>query len=56
MHYDFEAPISFQSSIKFLLEYICSYLTDITRIYGDHGSTVVKVLFYRLEVRWFDPN
>jgi len=24
--------------------------------YGDHGSTVVKVLYYKSEGRWFDPS
>ena len=25
-------------------------------IYGNRGSTVVKVLYYKSEDRWFDPN
>jgi len=24
--------------------------------YGDSGSTVIKVLYYKSEVRWFDPS
>jgi len=30
----------------------CRYLT----YYGDHGGTMVKVLCYKLEGRWFDPS
>jgi len=31
-------------------------LMYISLVYGDRGSTVVKVLFYNSEGRWFDPS
>ena len=31
-----------------------SYMFEI--VDGDRGSTVVKVLCYKLEGRWFDPS
>ena len=31
-------------------------LTNVHDIYGDRGGTVVKVLCYKLEGRWFDPR
>jgi len=31
-------------------------LTHFIRIVGDRGSTVVKVLRYKSEGRWFDPS
>jgi len=36
-------------------EYILK-LCKITCIYGVRGSTAVKVLCYKSEGRWFDPN
>ena len=32
--------------------YVCMYI--YIYIYGDRGSTVVKVLCYKSEGRWFD--
>jgi hypothetical protein len=34
----------------------CLENTILTIILGDSGSTVVKVLCYKSEGRWFDPN
>jgi len=34
--------------------YVCIYI--YIYIYGDRGSTVVKVLCYESEGRWFDPS
>ena len=30
------------------------YIRSVYMSDGDHGSTVVKVLYYKLEGRWFD--
>ena len=33
------------------------YIYPVTRVYrGDRGGTVVKVLRYKSEGRWFDPS
>jgi hypothetical protein len=32
------------------------YLSRVDRVRGDRGSTVVKVLCYKSEGRWFDPR
>jgi len=33
-----------------------SYYILYINLYGDRGSTVVKVLCYKSEGRWFDPS
>ena len=32
------------------------HLFGVYRLHGDRGSTVVKVLCYKSEGRWFDPS
>jgi len=31
-------------------------LVSVEMHFGDHGGTVVKVLCYKTEGRWFDPS
>ena len=35
---------------------ICADFYPSTSVFGDRGGTVVKVLCYKLEGRWFDPS
>jgi len=35
---------------------ICREIPIVINIWGDRGSTVVKVLCYKSEVPWFDPS
>ena len=42
---------------QLLMYYIYVYIYVFIFIYvGDRGSTVVKVLCYKSEGRWFDPS
>jgi len=42
--------------IRTVLNTTILQLVAIYKIYGDRGSTVVKVLCYKSEGRWFDPR
>ena len=42
-------------SVKFYMLNQVAY-TLITVVYGDRGSTVIKVLCHKSEGRWFDPS
>ena len=35
---------------------VCMYACMYVCMHGDRGSTVVKVLCYKSEGRWFDPS
>jgi len=37
-------------------ETYCELVVDATVVFGDRGSTVVKVLCYNLAGCWFDPR
>jgi hypothetical protein len=43
-------PIMYVCTYVYICTYICRYVG------GDSGSTVVKVLSYKLEGHWFDPR
>ena len=51
-------PILSQINPSMLLEATSwrSILVSSSRLCGDRGGTVVKVLCYKSEVRWFDPS
>jgi len=37
--------------------YVCTYVfPDLPSVFGDRGNTVVEVLCYESEGRWFDPS
>ena len=36
--------------------YLCQINQDLSKASGGRGSTVVKVLCYKLDGRWFDPS
>jgi len=38
------------------IRFIKNIMFNISQIFGDCGSTVVKVLCYKSEGRWFDPS
>jgi len=38
-------------------ELVCMYVfPDLPSVCGDRGKTVVKVLYYKSEGRWFEPS
>ena len=39
-----------------LLFITVTFLFRSKDVLGDRGSSVVKVLYYKSEVRWFDPS
>ena len=39
-----------------IFELLYPYISDILFTFGDRGGTVVKVLCYKSEGRWFDPS
>ena len=38
------------------MQIMCTHFIFIMTTYGDRGGTVVKVLCYQSEGRWFDPS
>jgi len=46
--------ISIMPPILHILSFI--YYSQYMKLAGDHGSTVVKVLCYKSEGRFFDPS
>ena len=42
------------NSLQLLMPY--SFFFCISRLSGDRGGTVVKVMCYKSEGRWFDPS
>ena len=51
-----EADHSFVTSENFYQTKNHAPIKDRTKSIGDRGSTVVKVLCYKSEGRWFDPR
>ena len=39
-----------------MLMFLTKFYALISRVRGDRGSTVVKVLCYKSEGRWFEPS
>jgi hypothetical protein len=49
--------ISYSSSKRCAVFIVCAEFVSLYGfMYGDRGSTVVKVLRYKSEGRWFDPR
>jgi hypothetical protein len=48
-------PYALESSNKQRIKNLI-LINNFTRAHGDRGSTVVKVLRYKSEGRWFDPR
>ena len=52
-----QALTQYQNIISRMKQTTRIYITCVTfLISGDRGSTVVKVLCYKSEGRWFDPS
>ena len=45
-----------RTGVFMLTEYCEKHFGDLVLLAGDRGSTVVKVLYYNSEGRWFDPS
>jgi len=48
-------PFYLRQKLNQFLETLWFY-TDIVTVVGDRGNTLVKVLCYKSEGRWFDPS
>ena len=53
---DTNGPIYSEEKITFVLSYPGVVYLLYMYFKGDRGGTVVKVLCYKSEVRWFDPS
>jgi len=56
--YDVQNPKFFKIklSLIFVLKWFVNIYISLVLILGDRGSTVVNVLCYKSEGRWFDPS